>query len=253
MKTQFNNTISKLSDPKRAVTVMAGVKCIVRNATGADLVNDFGSIENFFNSIYESGVQSITILDKTYNGTNGGVVKYKALGDAYEFTFEAKQPGLEATVPAANSMPALASPALNGGLNATIFRDMHYPLISAELETAKSEVKRLTEENRKLETEMLINRTLDGKSTDRTNANAALVKEFTPLASILFEKLMATQSAPALPQGLSGVSPSKMQSVQSIVQCDDATVHLFAKLSEKIDEQAVWNDFEQLLKTHKIA
>lgn len=256
MNANWEKTKSNLSDPKRAFTLENAKtgQTIVRNATGEDIATNYGTFEEFEQHILGLGIRKAKIINKKFNGVNtDNKVCWKNQGDEpYFINFDPAQSD-EPTTVNHQQIAALGNPSLSGGLNAaTIFRDMHYPLISSENETLKAENKRLQEENRKLETEMLINKTLDGKSTERTNAQAALVKEFAPLASALMEKLVASNAPPALPQGLSGASPVKAKAIQSIMQCDDATVNLLARFTEKIDNDAVWADFEVLLNKHQI-
>jgi hypothetical protein len=218
MKTQFSNTVEKLeTDSLRAVTVVnndtgTGIVC---NATAEELIAKYGTIKNFFNDLFEKGIKALRITDKLKNGST-----FRKFGDEYVFEF--------APIEVSAVAPAPQEP-LNGGMNAgmngTIFRDMHYPMIANELEVAKAEVKRLTEQNRTLETKLLVNDTLDGKSTARSESNAKILENALPIVLAAFEKL-TTKPVATVP-GLSGVELSevKKNGVKMMSQINDDIVN----------------------------
>ncbi|RZL47080.1 MAG: hypothetical protein EOP00_13050, partial [Pedobacter sp.] len=176
MKNQFTNTIEKLKENAlRAISVQnaaTGIELLC-NKTAEEIAQTYGSIEDFFNGLVAKGIKKVIITDKLKNGST-----YRKYGDSYEFEFVPNAPQEQqqaAQVQVPTSLPLNAG--MNAGLNATIYRDMDYPRIAAELENSKAEVKRLTEENRKLETKILVNETLEGKSIARAEANAKVLEQ----------------------------------------------------------------------------
>lgn len=242
MKTQFANTIEKLKEESlRAVTVVnndTGVG-IVCNKTGEELATEYGSIENFFNGLFEKGIKALKITDKLKNGSTGGIPTYRKFGDEYVFEFAPATKVVEQ--PQTPQTPALNG-GMNAGMNGTIFRDQHYPMILAELETAKSDVKRLTEENRKLETKILINDTLEGKSVARTEANARMLEQATPLLAALTEKFLAPQATQV--PGLNGANLSevKQNTIKLVSQLQDDVVDNIALVIGRLNDKTILDE-----------
>lgn len=242
MKTQFTNTVEQLkANHLRAVSVSnhdTGAE-IVCNKTGAELTDQFGSIEDFFNGLFQKGIKAIKITDKLKNGSS-----FRKYGDEFIFEFEPAEPMVNANFP--QVVPPQAAPlngGLNAGLNATIYRDMDYPRVVAELEAAKADVKRLSEENRKLETKILINETLEGKSIARSEANAKLMESATPLLAALTEKLMATSSGGQVP-GLAGANLSEVKNhaIKMVSQLQDDLVDSIAVIMARLNNPEIMNE-----------
>lgn len=235
MKTQFANTIEKLeSDILRAVTVAnndTGTQ-IVCNATAEELIAKYGTIQNFFNGLLEKGIKALRITDKLKNGST-----FRKFGDEYVFEFAPIEvdPVAPATQPQLNG-------GMNAGMNGTIFRDMHYPMIANELEVAKAEVKRLTEQNRSLETKILVNETLEGKSVARTEANAQIFATAAPILEALAGKLLANPAAPV--PGLNGANLSevKQNTIKMVSQLQDDIVDNIALVIGRLNDQNILNE-----------
>lgn len=250
MKTQFTNTVEQLKEnPLRVVSVS---NCdtgavIVLNKTGAELTDEYGSIENFFNGLFEKGIKAIKITDRLRNGTHQGRPVFRKYGDDYVFEFVPSNESVATNYP---QTPAPVAPlnggmngGLNGGMNAAIYRDMDYPRVVAELETSKADVKRLTEENRKLETKILINETLEGKSIARSEANAKLMESATPLLAALTEKIMM-QNPPAQVPGLTGANLSEVKNhaIKMVSQLQDDLVDSIAVIMARLNNPEIMNE-----------
>lgn len=247
MKTQFANTIEKLKEESlRAITVVnndTGVG-IVCNSTGEELIAKFGSIENFFNGLFEKGIKTIRITDKLKNGSQAGKPTYRKYGDEYIFEFAPVEKPIE-QVQVQPSAPLNGG--MNAGMNGTIFRDMHYPMIAAELESAKSEVKRLTEENRKLETKILINDTLEGKSVAKSEANAQMLASAAPILEKLAGAFMAQNTAIQAP-GLGGANLSevKQNTIKMVSQLQDDIVDNIALVIGRLNDKTILDELLNL-------
>lgn len=237
MKTQFANTIEKLKEESlRAITVVnndTGVG-IVCNKTGAELIAEHGSIENFFNGLFEKGIKALRIKDTLKNGS-----VYRKFGDEYIFEFAPVEKPIE-QVQVQPSAPLNGG--MNAGMNGTIYRDMDYPRIAAELESTKSEVKRLTEENRKLETKILINDTLEGKSVARTEANARMLEQATPLLAALTEKFLAPQQTPVLGLGGANLSEVKQNTIKMVSKLQDEIVDNIALVIGRLNDKTILDE-----------
>lgn len=237
MKTQFANTIEKLeTDSSRAVTVVnndtgTGIVC---NATAEELIAKYGTIKNFFNDLFEKKIKALKITDKLKNGST-----FRKFGDDYVFEFG---PAVEKVVEQTQQPAAPLNGGMNAGMNGTIYRDMDYPRIAAELEASKSEVKRLTDENRKLETKNLINDTLEGKSVARTEANAKMLEQATPLLAALTEKFLANPAIQA--PGLNGANLSevKQNTIRIVSQLQDDIVDNIALVIGRLNDQTILDE-----------
>lgn len=117
MKQVFNNLIQELKINKKlsiSVVDTSSFDKIIPAKSGDDLIKAYGSVENFFESIFQKGHRKISITKYSKNGT--GLIKK----DNLQFDFSEKQ--TENTQPIAiENKPIQAIPMNNNiGMNGTI-------------------------------------------------------------------------------------------------------------------------------------
>lgn len=225
--------------------------------TGAEMITEHGSVENFFESLFKNGAKRVEIINRKKNGD-----VFAKNGEAYFFDFVANDGGDEAyKMPSSEPSVQPIMPVLNGGMNSgmngTIYRDMDYPRIAAELETYKRKFEDLQEKHRTLEMKQMIVEATDEKSVAKIKANTEFFSQFSPALGALAQALGQKLIAPgvAMSPGLTGtenLSPVKMQFLQLMKQEDDNTIYFMGELLKKLGEDAVFDDYEALLNKHKI-
>lgn len=259
---KLSNTIKRLTDkPTNLVTVvnMDDASTIVCNMKGSDIIEKHGSVEAFFDSIYKSGVTKIKVADRNPHGSTttpfGKPYIISLIPGEEQETTQAKAKDTKTT-----TQPPIM-PSLNGlqgiGLNAAeaeVYGKLYdYPRVYSELQTAKTDLKALEKENQELKTKLLVNDTLDGKSVERAKANKELVKEAMPLLGMVMQALKPNAIPVAETVGLAGALSAQKHRVVSIIsQYDDDTAHHVANFLEKLMDENVWNDFEELLKKNNL-
>ncbi|MFY0481661.1 hypothetical protein ACI6PS_03575 [Flavobacterium sp. PLA-1-15] len=263
---QLNNTIQRLTNhPNKSVTIInldTGEK-IVCNKKGSAIIEEFGSVEAFFESIYQSGITKIRIADRNPSGTS-------STPEGEPYTISLVPPGTEAQTEAKSKESVLEEkkppimPGLNGGdygsigLNAAQIdiagKLYDYPRVVSELQSAKAKADRLESENQELKTKLLINDTLEGKSVAKTEANAKLLEQAMPMLGMIMQKFAPVAPAVEAAAGLAGssLSATKQQVVALLAQLDDSTALHLGKLIEKLSDDDVWIDFSELMKKHNL-
>lgn len=264
---QLNNTIKRLTQfPNKSVTIInldTGDK-IVCNRKGSAILEEFGSIEAFFDSIYKSGISKIRIADRNPSGTSSTpegepyTISLVSPGESNS-SAEVKQKTSVLEQPKPPIMPGLNGDFASIGMNAAQIdlagKLYDYPRLVAELQNYKSKSERLETELQDLKTKVIVAEALDGKSVAKTEANAKFMEPFAPLMAAVAERFLGPAPI-AEPLGLAGTanfSAIKQRVVSIIGQQDDSVVFSIGKLMEKLNDDAVWTDFEQLLDKHNLA
>lgn len=263
---KLNKTIERLTNkPTNSVTIinMDTAEKVICNVTGKTLMEEYGTIENYFENLYKKGITKIKVSDRNPHGSTT-----TPCGEPYTVSLipqgnnEPKEKAVEMKTNYAET-PRVQTQGLNGGLegygmNAAQVelagKMFNYPTLVADLQTYKSKADRLEEENAALKTKILIAETLDEKGAKSTEANTGylamakdLVKEFAPV--IMSMKGGANQDVPAL-AGVS--SPVMQETLKALSQFDDATIQLVGKFVNQLNQDAVWTDFDQMLTKHNI-
>lgn len=262
---KLNNTINRLTKkPTNSVTItnMETAEKVVCNVTGKTLMEEHGTIENFFESLYKKGIKKIKVSDRNPHGSTT-----TPCGEPYQVLLGSEDEGIKPTEnKAAIAEPIKASimPALNGaetlGLSGaqieTAGRLYNYPKLVTDLQTATSKIDRLESENIDLKSKLQRIETLDEKGERTAQGNTqtlSMVKEVIKEAMPLFIAFKGSGTPAQSPPGLSGINPIQQQAVNALLSCDDASIKLFGILIEKSDQEAVWNDLDILMTKHGIA
>lgn len=253
----FEKIIENLkTDPYFAIKVvdLKTRQNLVCNATGANLEESHGSVENFFESIYADGVQKVQIILKRKNGNN-----FKAIGAPYNFDMVSNEvTDAPATTPVHNFVPQAPTPpvfaGLNGGLNAAeIYKYMDHPRLERLCQDLTTENKSLLDKVSSLEKINLKNELLEGKTVASTNANAKLLESFGPLLAPVLESFLTPKTV-ATVAGLGGAdfSAIKRELVEIIKNTDDEVVYYYTVLAKNIDASTVADELITLLERQNL-
>lgn len=264
---KLNNTITRLTQkPTNSVTVtnMETAEKIICNTTGKTLIEKYGTVEGFFESLYKNGIKTIKVADRNPHGTTTtpcGEPYTVSLVPAGEQTAKQESNLDKTPLPTeykAPMMPSLAMPGMNGLGMPEIYKVMDYQRLERENSELKSKNERLTEDNRKQELELIEIKNKDGKSAAKTEATQGILKEFKDMAAQGLSFYMASKGIPVPDQGaLAGAGTPISQVKQVVVELlkneDDNTVFYIGKLIENLHKDEVFEDFDKLIKTHKLA
>lgn len=264
---QFNSTIEKLKTNYRHIIKVVNAsngQTLANNVSCDDLTKNYGSVEAFFEDLYQKGIRQVMIYDRKKNGTS--TIKE---GEPYTVTFGDKSTDVTAqtaTQPM-QQQPTFSTPTptfqygnqgtgMNGGMSAPemIYKQMDHGRLERECMDLRSENKALLKQNAEYEKKILIHETLDGKSIAASTANKALVGEFMPLLAPLIGKLMETPAVPAAVglMGAENLSETKKMALQQLQATDDGQVYYLCQLGKNLNNPAIEADFLALLEKYSL-
>lgn len=224
---QLENIITKLkSDPFYAVTItnQQNFRVIGTNLTGAKMGDLQGGVEEYFNSIYDSGVKIIGIEIKRKNGST-----FKSMDEFVTITFQD-----ETTAPTAQPfsptqpetiIPGLAAPGLHAGLNQmdVTYKFMDYNRVISDNASLKADNKRLQDEVDRLRLADLENKFSESKANGTKEMLTGLLPVLMQTLPALLGKAPVPDAAGlGTPVGMPQVSESKAMLIQQLMGQSDA-------------------------------
>jgi len=235
---QLDNSIFLLeSSPMAAIKVeycdnVGNYSAIENNATKAIIDEKYGSINQFFESLYKKGIRKLRITDRKSNGSS-----FKTIGKDYEVTFEAKEGEISSEPIAApesvNTIPTMQIPNhfQNYGMNAPgpglgmveIHRIHDYDRLVTVNQKLEVENAALKARNEALRDENLRNELLGTKSVEKAEKQNALLAQASPILLGLIEKFQTV--APVIAGGLAGAenfSPLQKTFLSMVQTADQA-------------------------------
>lgn len=263
---QFENTIARLAaDQYNAVSVvnMATLKPIVTNKLGYQIIEQYGSVEAFFNEIITPEISKVKILDRRKSGT-----AFVPAGEPYDFSIEIESEQIlqHETKQAAPQVHQTVVPMpQNSGLNGmygglgivemeNINRIIEFPKLEAKYNKLEAKAEMLEKENVKLERTIHELNTTGSHAVAKSEANNELMKIIAPLGQPLLERLLipAAPAAPIIP-GLSGaISPTLQNAIQILSESSEAEVQMVSKIMIGFDNEDFSNELLELMKKRQI-
>ena len=260
---QLETIIEKLkNDQYFAVTITDTdtFKTVCTNRMAAQMVEEAGSVEKYFNKIVEQGHTQIAINPRRKNGTS-----FKDDGLPVKLSLRPKGEQYQEATPVASASPALTMPqtghnpliGLMAGLNGfdVAYRYQDYPKIITENDKLKLENETLKKEVASLEKE-IIQRDF---SENKAAGNKELISE---LLGALPTVMGALAQAKGAPGGLNGTSPAqdtetlsdnKKALVEAIKgQSEGIAYYLCAVLEGMTTSENFSNELLTLLQTHNL-
>lgn len=256
MRQEFLNIVNKLkTDEYCAISVIddSTLNKLLTTTTGGLLVQKFGSVENYFEQLKNSGVASFSIQEYRKNGSGwkntGNVIK--------NLTFQDKTP---VSSPTLQPNPAPAFPTLNGAGNQVVglgfYEAANLMADSKESARLSEENKFLKEKNERLEKEILelkedkMKREYD--SSAKSGQNEMILGLVQNLPAILSGLKGATGSsglnAPAVEK--SGTTAIKNEFIAFINQptISDQFIQMLQEVATKVaTEEGFYDKLEEIL------
>lgn len=272
MREDFNNIINELETNQyfgvSVFDITGAPKPIIKNYDKEKIIEQYGSVSNFFNGIFQNGVQKIGIQPLTKNGKRDG--KYQSwINNKHLAYFEVSLvPNSEPVAPIVAPAPAYQSsqpvnygyPEMlgNPGLGAI---GLHIAAASApelkmENQLLKERIKDLEKLNREYERSKDREETEIERMKHKAESNQKMLETATPLLAPFMEKMASMMSGnagvmQAIPQGLGNpenLSEVKAEMMQAIQQQSDATVDYLLRVLQGMNNQDFINELTESLK-----
>lgn len=262
---KLNNTIERLTKkPTNSVTIinMDTAERVSCNLTGKTIMEEYGTVDNYFENLYKKGITKIKVADRNPHGTTT-----TPCGEPYTVSLipSGDEPPAEKPIEVRTNVVQTTPPlGLSGGLEGlgltgaqveVAGKLFKYPELVSDLQQYKSKVEVLEKENGELQRKLDRIETLDEKGERSANANTntlsmakELVKELAPV--LMSFKGGGNTPAPALAGSL---DPVVQETLKSLMQYDQPTIKIIGKFADKLNLDAVWNDFDALLTKHNIS
>lgn len=246
---RFTNTLSKLKSDKHfqiKVINTDSKKVLFNNINGEAMIQNYGSVENFFEEIFKTGVPGIKILDRRRNGST-----FISIGEPYEIEFPenannkvAEEKTKEKIV---QTLDAIPMEGLKGGLNGQmIYASLRYPEVIAENQGFKTENQKLQDRVKELE-KQIMQHEFSTASADRTQQT---LLGLAPVIAPILEKLFPAQAAVASVAGLTGtenLSDTKKQVINIINAVDENTAYYIGLTAKTMHNEAFQTALFELL------
>lgn len=255
---QLENIITKLkSDPFFAVTISNrdNFRQIAVNITGAQMEQRKGSVEDYFNSLFEDGVKNIGIEVKRKNGST-----FKSMDEFVNFTLQDETTAQPAQsidpTPPATLIPGFSTPGLMGGLNQmdVTYKFMDYNRVVADNASLKADNKRLQDEVDRLRLAELENKFSESKA----NGNKEMLTGLLPVIMQALPALLGKAPAPeaaglGTPVGMPQLSEPKAMLIQQLMGQSDAVCdNLYVILEAMTTNAEFANELIQLLEKFQL-
>jgi len=234
--------IQKLkTDQYAAITVLNNanpLKKVVREFTGAMLIEKYGSIENFFEQVNKDGIKDITILVRRKNGgTYKADPKYNPINISFEPKAEVQ------TVSNQNNNAMQPQNWLTGGLNQAdaIYKMMDHTRLVTECESMKAKNEILEKDNKELREKVLRSEITGTNSA----ANTELIKTLAPLMMPFVNKLVAAPDVAALNQP--NISPVKQNFITAMQNVPDENIDFLMSIMAHFGNENYVKELDQLI------
>lgn len=263
---QLTNTIEKLkSDPFAAVTVTDKdtLKKVVLNATGHELQDKYGSVEDFFEWMHSQGINRLVISDRRKNGSGfKNIGEYHA--DLMQKESESHEPQKTATAVHTPTKPSNTQDFFNGfgmnglgGLNMVdaVYKTQDHNRLSVENIQLKAKVEALEEANKKLEKENFKNEIIGTHSVEKAKANNELVGTLQPILAAVAQKFLApsvpSEAAGSL-AGTQNLSPIRQSFRHIALSADESLLQDLLAIGNGLQNPEFDNELQELMKKYNL-
>lgn len=259
MKQEFNNIINQLKNDTRlliSVTDANTLAKVIPARNAQQIIDEYGSIENFFESIYQKGHTKIAI--QRYKPQGSGQAKVAAI-ETFDFT--PKNENQVVTNPTPVATPQSTFPALNGNnqaVNIGLGQAMEFAVNASMAGKLEVENQYLKKENQDLRTQIdeLKEERLAQKysAENKKNQNELLLglaNAFSPVLPGLFSKSPDVGLAAPVQNPFAGLSPIKQELIEFVTSDStlDAHAQFLMQIVERISTDSnFYNQVVEILK-----
>ena len=268
MKQQFNSIINQLdTDPFFGITVidLTNGRTIIASKSKEDIIQKYGSIENFFNGLFNETTNRIGIRTRRKNGKLNGKQNWKNGKEPQMLEFSATPITVEKPLSSPEIIQAVpVTPSFQNhnsfGLSPSEIINLH--VAQNEKTRLETENKYLKEKVEKLEKDNFDyrERELEGKyssnKSDKTHeliqaviANAHNLKQvFSPATAVA----TATTTAEVAGLGNPNNSQFKNELLQAIQVSDETTAEFVGSVFMGLNNQDFYTELSELLKKYNL-
>ena len=264
---QLDDLMDRLSNDKFCAVSLydrATAKAIFRNVTHEQIKTDYGTVEAFFEKIYDEGYTHLTLQEKRKNGTNA----FKVEGEPFEVTFgntpQAKQREAQTEVTVQKKKKKKKKSGLMG-LGMTEIFDLKLQAydrgeLARKLEETLKENRELKIKNDELNEEKLQKRYTKESNDSLNNMLLGVVKQAPIILKGLGFNVPLESGGLAMASGDDlqdeSYSEAKKSFLEIIKTLDDDTIVLLSVIYQKINKKSEDNVFSQelfqLLQQHQM-
>ncbi len=254
--------IQKLNlDPMFAITVEYRDQFnnwvdIVRNATANQLIQSNGSIADFFEQLYAKNMTTVRITPKKQNGSNAGKPNFKSAPgmEIFEMTFQPKEPKSDLVQTKPTVLEAVPIPSNSFGLMAGMnmpevyYKTQDHGRLTSENATLREKVERLESEKAELKETVMMNK----YSSDKSSANADLLKVIVPLLAPMITKSFTPAADLGLGQPVENLSAVQSAFMSFVRQADDQFLQDLYKVVNGMENDEFDKELDELLIKHNL-
>jgi hypothetical protein len=241
---KFENTINRLKTNYRTVVkIVALPSCTVvaNNINGEEMINEFGSVEAFFEDLHTKGYNSLKIYDRVKNGST-----FRSDGESYDIDLVAKTESVATenpTTPVAPIVPEVMNmqpQGMNAGMNALMmYQSFDYPKVEAERNTLKTENVALKEKIITLDKQILINDLTNSNAKGSNELMLGMMGHFAPIIGKVSDKIMGNNAVEAVGlSGYEGLSELKKQVLAIVKVANEDQSYYIGEVARNIDNPA---------------
>ena len=227
---------------------------VYKNATVAKLTADYGSIENFFETLYKNGMKSLRIFERRSNGSN-----FIPFGVPFDIDMESKVES-ESVI---ENKPTAVQPkmtmhdqpqaiALNGGLNAVqVYHAQDYPRLQGEHSAYKLEVENLKQQLLEKKEEILELKYSEKKELGKQDMMGSLAGHIPGIMTGLAALGVTIGKKGVAQAGLAGpdeLSPAQTEVFEIMKRLDPDTLYTFGEMANSLQNPEFVAELMELLK-----
>ena len=268
----FNDLIQKLErDPYFAIAVFDltnGSDRILKPTVAAGLKNVYGSVENYFDQIFNDSIKEIGIKVMRQNGNSwkDGKEPYVKVENPAQV-----QPSLftdpvqpKNIIPDHMGLNGLAGAMLN--IPTTHYTELHHDAkekirLQKELDELKIKYQSAKKKNKEFEKREQEEEKAIKKLDVKNKGYADLIEKSTPLLAPILTKLAGMLDGQAIPTGLatpevqadySNLSPNKQSIIEGIIASDELTAEIIGRVYDGLGVDLFANELSELLTKHTV-
>jgi hypothetical protein len=222
---------------------------VFRNKTHGEIIADYGSAEEFFETLFADGHKRLNLVPKRKNGST-----YKADGKSFDVNFSKETQSIEPVAPAVTVHKAEMFPN-SFGLGSLDMINLFVAKGDAQRLHTENEVLKASEkENKKLIEELKEERLASKYDTARSNGTQEMLLGAIQHLPTILSTLKGVPPVTGLSSPTENYStPAKQNFAKALQNLDDSTVNVLESINSAMNTNPEFtNELAQLLQRHKL-